>query len=249
MGKNVDNTASGPASASAPPSASSSTSESALPFIPAYVRQLVLGNSKLEFFILLSLLYVLSAVIVNEYIIRDELYYRSLGSQLNINVIDELISLRNKLQWIGYAITPLILALKFLLIATFLSMGSLVAGHRLTFKQIFAMAMVAEVVYLAASFITTGNFLISDIRSLEDLNVSLLSIASLFPDTATRPYINIPLQSISLFLLTYILFLSWCYKTVTGHPFRSSLNLILITYGTAFFMWTILVMYLLISYG
>ena len=38
---------------------------------------IVLKDSKLEFFILLSLLYVLSAVIVNEYIIRDELYYRS----------------------------------------------------------------------------------------------------------------------------------------------------------------------------
>ncbi len=234
-----------------------STPESAPPYatgqasyaVSTCVRDIVLKNNKFEFFILLSLLYVLSAVIVNEYIIRDELYYRSLGSQLSINVIDELISFRNKWQWIGYAGIPIILALKFLLVATFLSMGSLVAGHRLTFKQIFAMAMVAEVVYLAASFITTGNFLISDISSLEDLNVSLLSIASLFPATATRTYIHVPLQSISLFLLTYILFLTWCYKTVTGQPFRSSLNLILITYGTAFFMWTILVMYLLISYG
>ncbi len=216
--------------------------------VSTYVRQIVLEHSKLEFFILLSLLYILSAVIVNEYIIHDVLYYCSLGSQLSLNVIDELISFRNKWQWIGYAGVPIILALKFLLVATFLSMGSLIAGHWLTFKQIFALAMVAELVYLASSLITTGTLIISDIRSLEDLNVSLYSLASLFPATATRPYIHVPLQSISLFLATYILFLAWCYKTVTGQPFRSSFTLVIITYGTAFFMWTILVMYLLISY-
>ncbi|TVR70534.1 MAG: hypothetical protein EA408_11115 [Marinilabiliales bacterium] len=237
--------ASAPASASAPPSAAGRASYAAA----ASVRYIVLKNSKSEFFILLSLLYIFSAVIVNEYIIHDELYYRSLGGQLSLNVIDQLISFRNKWQWVGYIGVPLILAIKFLLVATFLSMGSLVAGHRLTFRQIFAMAMVAEVVYLAASYITTGTLLISGVQTLEDLNVSILSLASLFPHTATQPYINVPLQSISLFLAAYILFLTWCYKTVTGHPFRSSFSLVLTTYGTAFFMWIILVMYLLISYG
>lgn len=236
------------ASGSAKSSASSSTSASALPSLSAYVRQIILENNKLEFFILLNLLYILSAVIVNEYLIRDELYYRSLGSQLSINIIDELISFRNKWQWLGYASVPLVLSLKFLLVATFLSMGSLVAGHRITFLQIFALVMVAETVYLSASFITTGNFLISGVHTLEDMNVSLLSLASLFPPT-TEPYIYVPLQSISLFLAIYILFLTWCYKTITGSRFRNSFTLVVTTYGTAFFMWTILVMYLLISYG
>ncbi|MFO7924663.1 MAG: hypothetical protein R6U58_13325, partial [Bacteroidales bacterium] len=191
----------------------------------------------------------LSSVIVNEYIINDELYYRSLGNQLSINVIDELINFRNKWQWVGYAGIPLILAIKFLLVGTFLSMGSIVAGHRLTFRQIFALAMVAEVVYLAASFISTGNILFSDIKALEDINMSLLSIASLIPESAAKPYIYVPLQSISLFLVIYILFLTWCYNTVTGYSLRSSFSLILATYGTAFILWLILVMYLMISYA
>ena len=214
-----------------------------------YIRHIVLENNKLEFFILLSLLYLLSAVIINEYIIRDELYYRSLGSQLSFSMIDELISFRNKWQWISYAGIPVILTIKFLLVGTFLSMGSIVAGHKLTFRQIFAIAMVAEVVYLAANFIATSNILLSEVNSLEDLNVNILSLASLVPESATATYIYVPLQSMSIFLAIYILFLTWCYKAVTGYPLRQSLTLVIATFGTAFIMWTILVMYLLISYG
>ena len=241
------------ASASTPASglvnSAASSSASALPSFAAYVRYIVLKNNKLEFFVLLSLLYLLSAIIVNEYIMRDELYYHSLGSQVSINVIDELIGFKNKWQWISYAGIPVILAVKFMLIGTFLSMGSIVAGHRLTFRQIFALAMVAELVYLFASFITTGNLLISDIQSLEDMNISLLSLAPLVPGAADKPYIYVPLQSISLFLVIYILLLTWCYNTVTGYPLRSSFSLILATYGTAIILWLILVMYLMISYA
>ncbi len=237
--------ASGPVNSTA----SNSTSASALPSFAAYVRYIVLKNNKLEFFVLLSLLYLLSAIIVNEYIMRDELYYHSLGSQVSINVIDELIGFKNKWQWFSYAGIPVILAVKFLLIGTFLSMGSIVAGHRLTFRQIFALVMVAELVYLFASFITTGILLISDIQSLEDMNISLLSLAPLVPGAADKPYIYVPLQSISLFLLIYILLLTWCYNTVTGYPLRSSFSLILATYGTAIILWLILVMYLMISYA
>ncbi len=214
-----------------------------------YIRHLVIESNKLELFILLSLLYLLSAILINEYVLNDELYYRSLGSQLSLPVIDELIRFRNKWQWISYLGIPVILAIKFLIVSTFLSMGAIVAGHKLTFRQIFAMAMVAESVYLSANLITTGNILLSDIKSLEDLNLSLFSLASLVSESNIEQYFYVPLQSISIFLIIYILYLSYCYRIITGFPFRQSLILILSTYGTAFVMWTILIMYLLISYA
>ena len=209
----------------------------------------MLESNKLEFFILLNLLYILSAIIINEYIIHDELYYRSLGSQLSINVIDNLVSFKNKWQWIGYFGVPIVLLVKFLMVATFISMGSIIASHKLTFRQIFGIAMAAEVVYLTANFITTGSLLFSDINTLEDLNINLLSLASLVPESSIETYLYVPLQSFSVFLLVYILILSWCYKTVTDFPFNQSFILVLATYGSAFIMWIILIMYLLISYA
>jgi hypothetical protein len=214
----------------------------------SYIRYIVIEDNKLEFFIFLNLLYILSAILINEYIIHDELYYRSLGNQLSITAIDNLITFKNSWEWLSYAAIPLVLTLKFLLVATFLSMGSIVVSHPLTFRQIFGIAMACEIVYLSANFIITGNLLFSDVDTLEDLNVTILSLASLIPES-TETYLYVPLQSFNLFLPVYIFFLSWCYKTVTGYPFNQSFILILATYGTAFIMWIILIMYLLISYA
>ncbi|MGF1587317.1 MAG: hypothetical protein ACFCUM_18505 [Bacteroidales bacterium] len=215
----------------------------------SYIRYIVIEDNKLEFFIFLNLLYVLSAILVNEFIIHDELYYRSFGNQLSINAIDSLISFRNTWKWLSYATIPLILTLKFLLVATFLSMGSIVASHKLTFRQIFGITMACEVVFLTANFITTGNLLFSEVNTLEDLSVTMFSLASMIPESSIETYLYVPLQSFNVFLLVYIFFLSWCYKTVTGYPFNQSLILILATYGSAFIMWIILIMYLLISYA
>lgn len=217
--------------------------------ITSSIRYIVSENSKLEFFVLLSLLYLFSAIIVNEYILVDELYYRSLGDQVSLPVIDQVISFKNKWQWLGYVSIPAILALKFLLISTFLSMGALIAGHTLTFRQIFAITMIAELVYLAAGFVSTGSIIFSDINTLDDLNVDILSLASFVTESEIESYLYFPMKSISLFLMIYILFITYCYNIITGFPFRKSFHLILSTYGTAFILWNILVMYLLISYA
>ncbi len=217
--------------------------------VTSCIRYIVCENGKLEFFVLLSLLYLFSAIVVNEYILVDELYYRSLGDQVSLTVIDQMISLTNKWQWLGYVSIPVILALKFLLLSTFLSMGALIAGHLLTFRQIFAIIMIAEMVYLASGLISTGSIIISDVSTLEDLNISILSLASLVQESEIEPFLYYPLKSISIFLLIYILLIAHCYNIITGYSFRNAVHLVLSTCGTAFILWNILVMYLLISYA
>lgn len=212
------------------------------------IKNIITGTNRIELFVLISLLYLLSAVIVNEYVIHDDLYYRSLGEHMNLSVIDELISIKNKWQWTGYLAVPVILFLKFLVIGTFISMGMIMAGHKLRFKEILAITMIAEFAWLGANFAATMNLMTAEINTLEDLQVSSLSLASVLHSGEIEKYLFVPLQSINIFLVLYTLLLSWCYKIAANCSFNKAFTLILSTFGTAFILWNILVMYLLISY-
>ncbi len=214
-----------------------------------FFKNIITSNNRFELFILLTLLYLLSAVLINEYVIHDELYYRSLGEHMNISVIDELISLRAKWQWTGYIGIPVVLILKFIITGTFISMGVIITGHKLTFGQILTITMIAEFAYLTASFVTTINLMTAEISTLEDLGATPLSLASLIPSSSVKQYLYVPMKSINLFLVLYILLMAWCYKISANCSFNQALTLILPTYGTAFVLWNLLVIYLLISYA
>lgn len=58
----------------------------------------------------MCVLYLTLNLIVNAFILTDAVYYRSLGEQLTADRIRAVLALQEQYAWIGYALTPLVLA-------------------------------------------------------------------------------------------------------------------------------------------
>lgn len=100
-------------------------------------------NIKL-FFLLIILLNVLVSIVIQWYIISDELYYQFLGEQLRTDLISKIINLKNKWDWVGFIILPIFLFIKVLSVATCFEVGNFVFDWKLKFKQLLRAAMDRE---------------------------------------------------------------------------------------------------------
>ena len=97
----------------------------------------ILHVNKKYFFALITLLYVLFAIIINEYILTEEHYYRTFSEQLSANQIDEILNLQVKWYRIGYVLIPFSIAIKLSLVATVLKIGVIFSNLKINFKQLF----------------------------------------------------------------------------------------------------------------
>jgi hypothetical protein len=74
-------------------------------------------------FFIFSLIYLSLAYLTNVVILTDSFYYSSLGDQLSIDRISEVIKFSKKFQWIGYCTMPILLLIKWFTIAGIIYIG------------------------------------------------------------------------------------------------------------------------------
>lgn len=205
---------------------------------------------KLEFFLFISLLYVLFSVILNEFIIKDNLYYQTLGEQLARERIEEFLEFKHKWDWIAYLIIPVVLFLKFLFVALCLETGSIFQGYKTSFKQMFHIAMFSELVFLFAQMLKT---VVIALAKLEDLNelqyIASFSLLSIMNNKNIDPWFIYPLHTINIFEILYWLFLAFILKTLLQKEYFRMIKFVLSTYGVGLLILIIVVMFINVNFS
>lgn len=205
---------------------------------------------KPEFFLFISLLYILFSVLLNEFIIKDNLYYQTLGEQLARERIEEFLEFKHKWDWIAYLIIPVILFFKFLFVALCLETGSIFQGYKTSFKQMFHIAMFGELVFLFAQMLKT---IVITLTKLEDLNelqyIASFSLLSIMNNKNIDPWFIYPLHTINIFEIIYWLFLAFILKTLLQKEYTRMIKFVLSTYGVGLLILIAVVMFINVNFS
>ena len=207
-------------------------------------------TKKLEFFLFISLLYVLLSVLLNEFIIKDELYYQTLGEQLARERIEEFLEFKHKWDWIAYLIIPVILFFKFLFVALCLETGSIFQGYKSSFKQMFHIAMFSELVFLFAQMLKTIVIALTKLENLNELQyIASFSLLSIMNNKNIDPWFIYPLHTINIFEIIYWLFLAFILKTLLQKEYFRMIKFVLSTYGVGLLILIVVVMFINVNFS
>lgn len=200
-------------------------------------------------FISYCFLFVAATYLVQFFLITDSLIHSSYTEQLSYDRIEELIDAQNKYAWVGYIVLPLIYALKFFLVANCLLAGSLFFDIKLKFSEAFKIALLADIVFIIPLLIKIFWFiLVQKDYSLQDLQQFYpLSLLNFFAAKEVSILWIYPLQTLNAFELLYIFSLGYWVCQFGAKNYEKGLNMVLITYVPALFMWVVLVMFITVN--
>ena len=203
------------------------------------------------YFILLCLLSILLTYAGKTFLISEDLYFQFFGDQLSYERIAQIISIQEKWEWTSYAFVPIYYVVKIFLISFCIYTGAMINAIDISFKKICQMALVAEAVFLVPGifklfwfiFVHT-NYTLSDIQMFYPL-----SVLNFFDPYSLDVWLIYPLQLINIFEVIYLLVLTYGLYLATESSYSRMLGLIVSSYGTGLFIWTIAVMFLTISFS
>ncbi len=215
------------------------------PTIPREFRPI----SKLYLFFVISFTAIGLAWLVNEILITDDLYFEYFGEQLTYERIVNQIEISKEWSWVGYAILPFIYLIKFFLVAACLSIGILLTGHSVPFKNLFQVAIYGELVFFITPVIKIFWFgvFFTD-YTLQDLQYfSPVSLLSLVDRDSIEPWLVYPLQLVNVFEIVYWLILAFGLYSLTNERYSKMLGLVASSYGVGLLLWTVFIVFLSVS--
>lgn len=187
-------------------------------------------SKKLDFkwgtaFIAVTLVYVITAFVNNNFILTESYYYNLLGSRLDGDRIQEIFAMNRKYQWLAYLIQPIFLLLKLTIIAGVVYAGIVLFNYTLSFKIIFKVTILAESIVALAGVVKSVWILfngVDDINSIKSFYP--LSIVNLLNISKIPSYLVFPLQQLNLFELCYWLFFSFWLKMLLNKSYGKSIS-------------------------
>jgi len=201
-------------------------------------------------FIFASLLYILISVFINEFIISSELYYNTYADQLSIDRINKLIHLKDKWEWTGYALIPVILFIKLLLITLSIEIGVILLDYKVSFSQIFRVVLIAELVLIIANIVRNTFLFFLDFDTLDEIyNFYPLSILNLTNSKSVNIWLVYPLKLANVFTIIYFIVLTNGLSFILRKKPARVLLFSVSTYGLCLLVWTMLIMFINIYFS
>lgn len=190
-----------------------------------------------------------TAYLIQSFLITDNVFYNTYAEQLSYERVEEMIDGQNKYAWVGYAIIPLIYALKFFLVACCLMVGSMFFDIKLKFSEAFKIALLADVVFFIPMLIKVFWFLvIQKDYVLQDIQLfSPLSMLNIFDVKTLGLLWFYPLQILNVFELLYIFSLGYWVYQFGAKSYGKGLNMVIASYVPALFIWVTLVMFVTLN--
>jgi hypothetical protein len=168
---------------------------------------------------------------------------------LSYERIEYLIEQGKKWEWLGYAIIPIIYLIKFSFVALCLSLGLFLLNTAHSFKQLFELAVKAELVFIMAGLFKILWFLfIKTNYTLLDLQYfSPLSLQNIISIQKSDTWLIYPLQIINLFELLYWFVLAYGISKLIKTNLQDGMKIVLSSYVPALFLWVVFVTFLAIN--
>ncbi len=211
----------------------------------------------INFFMLLIGSFLTTYVIATTLSVND-LLYQSYSEKLTTIQIEKVFELQEKWQWLSYAIIPLIVLIKSMLITTVLYIGTFFYSKaKVTFKQLFNVVVKAEFVFLGVGVLKIIWFYFFQTNyTLEDLQYFYpLSALNIVGYKGLEPWFIYPFQVLNLFELAYWLILAYFIGKLAftikdkGKPMDLGLKIVASSYGSALLLWVVVVMFFTLNYS
>lgn len=208
---------------------------------------------KLLLFILIISLYSLLTFLDKIYITTDSKIFDFLAKDYPSSVVQNYMESQKKWWWVSYAVTPVLIGIKVLLVAFCLNFVKILSEklEQVKFRDILTVVLMAEFVFVIAGFYKFFNFyLIETNYTLETLQTYYpLSLINFKEAISTEKWLAYPLQLCNLFELIYWGILAWGIWQLADKKisYQRSLGYVALTYGIGLLFWVGVVCFLILS--
>lgn len=199
-------------------------------------------------------LYFLLIYLGNYYISTDSKIFDFLSKDYPSNVVQNYMESQKKWWWVSYAVTPLLIGIKVLLVAfclNFIKLLDLQGLEKVKFSDFVFLVLIAEFVFVIAGFYKFINFYwINTDYTLEDLQTYYpISLINFRDYISTEKWLAYPLQLTNLFELAYWGILAWGIYELSDQKVKpiKSFGLVSFTYGIGLLFWTGIVCFIILN--
>lgn len=205
-------------------------------------------------FISILLCYIILIYLDKNYIATSSKIIDFLAKDYPNEVVQNYMESQKKWWWVNYAVTPLLIGIKILLVAfclNFIKLLDLPSLDNIKFSDLIFLALIGESVFVIAGFYKFVNFYWIDTDySMETLQTYYpISLLNLRDSISTEKWLTYPLQLVNLFELFYWGILAWGIWELSENKisFPKSLGLTTITYGVGLLFWVGVVSFFILN--
>ena len=199
------------------------------------------------------LLYVLITFLDKTYITTESKIFDFLAKNYPSSVVQNYMESQKKWWWVSYAVTPVLIGIKVLLVAFCLNFVKIISEklEDVKFRDILTVVLIAEFVFIIAGFYKFFNFYLIDTDyTLETLQTYYpLSLINYKEAISTEKWLAYPLQLANVFELMYWGVLAWGIWQLADKKisYQRSLGYVALTYGIGLLFWVGVVCFLILS--
>lgn len=205
-------------------------------------------------FAILLIFYFLLTFLEKTYISTDSKIFDFLSKDYPNSVVQNYMENQRKYWWLSYAITPVFIGIKVLLVAfclNFLKLFEIENIDKIKFSDFLFLAIIAEFVFVIAGFYKFFNFYwLETDYTLEDLQTYYpLSLLNFKDSISTEKWLAYPLQVANLFEILYWVVLAVGIREFLQDKisFVKSFGLVALTYGIGLLFWVGIVCFFILN--
>lgn len=185
------------------------------------------------------------------FLVNEIVFYNAFSEQLTYERSLKLFEDMKRFSWISYAITPIILFLKFSIISLVIYFGIVFYNvqNKISLRSVFKIVIASELVFLVAGvikflwfFLFAGNYDFNDLGFFYPI-----SLINLFSKTEVGKIWIYPLQTVNFFHVIYLLTISFALNKIYSLEKNFSEKIVLVSYVPALVLWIALIMFLTID--
>ena len=187
------------------------------------------------------------------YISTDSKIFDFLAKDYPSEFVRNYMESQKKWWWVSYAVTPVLIGIKVLLVAFCLNFVKIISEklEDVKFRDILTVVLIAEFVFIIAGFYKFFNFYLIDTDyTLETLQTYYpLSLINYKEAISTEKWLAYPLQLLNVFELMYWGVLAWGIWQLADKKisYQRSLGYVALTYGIGLLFWVGVVCFLILS--
>ncbi len=205
----------------------------------------------LNFFILCFFL-IFTAEFTKHIINFDQLIYNSFAEKITKQQMSDLLIMQKKWQWVSFLLVPIFILVKISIISSIICIGAFFFNNSdITFKNILNCVLKAEFIFLLLPiFKIIWFYFFQTDYTLEDVQYFYpLSALNITGYKGVDPWLLYPLQTLNLFEVAYIIYLSFQIGSLTKTNADNGLKILVYSYVPALMLWVFVIMFFTINYS
>jgi hypothetical protein len=182
----------------------------------------------------------------------DEILYKSLIENLSEDQIEKFFKVKNLAEKFNFIFFPIIITIKTILVSTIINIGIIFySSKNISFNQIINIVLKAEFIFLLVpifKFIWIYFFMSK--YNLEDIQSFFpLSAINITGYNGLESWLIYPLQTLNLFEVAYIIYLSYQIGYLTKTNADNGLKIVGYSYVPALLLWVTIIMFFTLNYS